>query len=353
MTNLKKTIAMLTALIMLVSLSACDRNNDDENGRSDRGERDPSIPTLDWEAADADAVRLDVNLRGNSSGNINNYGLAAVQGNWIYYVATNFQVFKTRADRVSAGVLVCGDYALWLNVIGEWVYYSSLYGGIHKIKTDSTEWTELTADNAGYVNVVGDWVYYSNGDDEGKIYKIKTDGTERTKLNDDESEYVGVVGNLIYYSNISDSGWEMYRIRTDGSDREVIIEGDTEYVTIVDNWIYYVNADDTENDDELGIFKINVNGSGKTRLTDDDGEYINVDDDGEWMYYSNIGDGGSIYRVRTDGTDKMKLNSDDSGRINLAGNWIYYSNFGDIDPETGSTVLYKMRPDGSERQIVS
>ena len=80
-----------------------------------------------------------INTSGNTSGNINNIGIAAQQGDWIYYSNYN-------------------------GVDGDKIY---------KIKTDGTGKIELTGDRAFYINVAGDWIYYTNNDDGGKIYKIK------------------------------------------------------------------------------------------------------------------------------------------------------------------------------------
>jgi hypothetical protein len=49
-----------------------------------------------------------------------------------------------------------------------------------------------------------------------------------------------------------------------------------------------------------------------------------------------------IYRVRTDGTGRAKLNDASSSLINIAGDWIYYESGG----------FYRMKTDGSENQQV-
>ncbi|MCL1866505.1 MAG: DUF5050 domain-containing protein, partial [Oscillospiraceae bacterium] len=66
------------------------------------------------------------NAVGNTSGNNANFGLAAVQG--------------------------------------DWVYYSCISGGIWKSRTDGTGKTRITDDSAFFINVVGDWIYYNGSD---------------------------------------------------------------------------------------------------------------------------------------------------------------------------------------------
>lgn len=94
----------------------------------------------------------DENSVGNTSGNINNYGWVAIQGDWIYY----------RND--------------------------ALNGNLYKVKTDGTKKTKLNDDDVVNINVVGDWIYYfdvksrSFAGDVYHIYRIKIDGTEKTKI---------------------------------------------------------------------------------------------------------------------------------------------------------------------------
>ena len=121
------------------------------------------------------------NITGNTTGNISNGGLAARQGEWIYY---------SNSDD------------------GEKIY---------KIKTDGSEREKINDDYSGFINVVGDWIYYSNQDDAGKIYKIKTDGSGREKINDDYSWFINVVGDWIYC--YTSHGHKTYKIKTDGSGR--------------------------------------------------------------------------------------------------------------------------------------
>ena len=105
---------------------------------------------------------------GNTIGNIRNYGYAAIEGNWIYYLAPN---------------------------------EDSSQVGIFKIKTDGTEKTELLMNEGDgqteivSINAVGDYVYFisissneGNTEDtiDNKIYRMKTDGSDLEVINDNE-----------------------------------------------------------------------------------------------------------------------------------------------------------------------
>ena len=67
---------------------------------------------------------------------------------------------------------------------------------------------------------------------------------------------------------------------------------------------------------------------------------------GDWIYYRNSSDGYKLYKVKTDGSGREKINDDSSWFINVVGDWIYYVNADD------GYKLYKVKTDGSGRQVV-
>ncbi|NLA05314.1 MAG: DUF5050 domain-containing protein, partial [Firmicutes bacterium] len=66
-------------------------------------------------------------IRGNSTGNISNFGLLASQGDWIYHLYQEDEgetvgLYKTHADG-SGRTRISEDTAMFLNVAGDWIYY--------------------------------------------------------------------------------------------------------------------------------------------------------------------------------------------------------------------------------------
>jgi len=279
------------------------------------------------------------NTCGNSSGNISNSGIAAQQGDWIFYSHDSDYndlgyIYKIRTDGTERTQLN-NEQSSNINVVGDWIYYSNNVDGgyIYKIRTDGTERTKLNSDTSYYINVVGDWIYYSNGSSGGGFCKIRTDGSERTQLNSDQSSFLNVVGDWIYYCNDVDGG-HLYKIRTDGTEKTKLNSDESSFLNVVGDWIYYCNGDYNGGH----IYKIRTDGTEKTKLNSDNSSYINVV--GDWIYYRRTG--GYIYKIRTDGTEKTQLNSDASYSINVVGDWIYYNNGASIGEH-----IYKMRTDGT------
>lgn len=69
--------------------------------------------------------------------------------------------------------------------------------------------------------------------------------------------------------------------------------------------------------------------------------------EGDWLYYRNSSDGGSIYKIKTDGTQNTKINDISSCNITVNGDWIYFKN-----PVRDDKFyeMYRIRKDGSDLQ---
>ena len=114
------------------------------------------------------------------------------------------------------------------------------------------------------------------------------------------------------------------------------------YVAQQGDWIYYY-------DRGYGLSKIKIDETNKTLITDDHIENINVI--GDWIYYINGSDQGTIYKIRTDGTEKTKIcNMDLVWDLIVVADWMYYSKY---DSNTFSYKLYKMKTDGTEQTMFS
>lgn len=101
------------------------------------------------------------------------------------------------------------------------------------------------------------------------------------------------------------------------------------------DWIYYMNGGDYNK-----LYKININGTGKTKLNNDASYNINVV--GDWIYFTNKSDGQKLYKIKTDGTGKAKLSNDEGNSINVVGNWIYY-----LSGTIGNYSINKIKIDGT------
>ncbi len=70
------------------------------------------------------------------------------------------------------------------------------------------------------------------------------------------------------------------------------------YAAAQGSWIYYSSKSEGK------MYKEKKDGSEKTAVTNDSASDINVI--GDWIYYKNNSDSGSIYKIKADGTGKTK-----------------------------------------------
>ncbi|MEQ8155760.1 MAG: DUF5050 domain-containing protein, partial [Clostridiaceae bacterium] len=114
------------------------------------------------------------------------------------------------------------------------------------------------------------------------------------------------------------------------------------------DWIYYVNYTNFSDSASLKLYKAKSDGTGKTKLNDEISRYINVI--GDWIYYFGFELGKNnevvsqgIYKIKTDGTEKSKMSDENCSSIIAAGEWLYYVRWTDFGE------LYKMKTDGTSK----
>lgn len=300
--------------------------------------------------------------RGNSTGNISNGGYVVSKAGVVYYydgtvnaiykdesdgtgpiqyvkdaggnlnLADNWIIYASEGDgkiyRVSLDGAekekICDDKCNFLNVIGEWIFYvnESDNNRIYKIKIDGSEKTRINDSESTRINVDGEWIYYcklSKEDSEeigdsfyypfGELYKLRVDGTEETKLSDVKASFLNVVGDWIYYSDVND-GISLYKMKTDGTEKSKIIDDNCYDVNVAGENIYY-------SDMSVSLHKTDINGKNKVTIGED-GRYMNINIAGDWLYLKLWnGDENSYYKIKTDGSAKLKLNKDETGEFRV------------------------------------
>jgi hypothetical protein len=303
------------------------------------------------------------NTYGNTVANVLNSGIAATQGDWIYYANSNNEgkgvqgIYKIKNDG-SGKMKIDSGYDQNINVVGDWIYYSST-GGICKIRTDGSNKTILCTANASisYVYVVNDEIYYScaggNSSVNG-IWKMDTDGGSKKQLVSCKPWAVNYVGDWIYYINESDStnnGWTIYKVQTDGSHNARISQNfEMQEPYIEDGWDYYAMYSKTLN--KLQISAIGDNDNSNAVVLDNSTGVVSlsINTDPNWVYYGSMTDnsgGGGLYRISNNGTQKQTLATRGAININIVGNWIYYQN------AAQNQYVYKMELNGSGNQAVN
>lgn len=115
-----------------------------------------------------------------------------------------------------------------------------------------------------------------------------------------------------------------------------------------DGFIYYSGANN-------GLYKMKSDGTEKVKLLDDSVADINVVDG--WIYYLNVRDynenpNSRIYKVKIDGTCKTEVYSQDNiSNLIVINDWVYYKAFSNYNP---GYSIYKIKVDGTDKmQIIN
>jgi hypothetical protein len=153
-------------------------------------------------------------------------------------------------------------------------------------------------------------------------------------------------GNNVRYSyfNVSDEEiskdheWNRKNYVTSTSEKFQYLQ--SMYYAVIDSpWIYFSNALDADK-----LYKMSLDGKVQAKLNDSVSYFGVVDE--QWIYYSNYSYGGYLYKIRKDGLGTTRLNNEWSTDIVLKDDWIIYKN-------AKENKVYKIRKDGSERQLVN
>jgi len=218
------------------------------------------------------------NTRGNTTGNINGGGWVAKQGDWLYYSDHKNAIYKQRMDGTGKIQIVWGVNAYSLNVVGNYLYYTSYEG--------------------------------KDVNDFFRIYSLR-----RCNLNGGEQytycycgEKMLVVDNQIYYSGsceprgvMYDSVRGPYSMSIDGSG---VRKMNASFGDIADGYNYYGTAS--------GLCKENLATGIKTTLCSINSPH-DITVKGSTVYFvgpnNTGGTGDSIYSISTSGGSARALAS--------------------------------------------
>jgi outer membrane protein assembly factor BamB len=268
--------------------------------------------------------------RGNTTGNIANMGRVAQDGDWIYYTASIQETIP-------------------------WIFGSEFLpiNQMRRVRRNGRNDERLYAEIeiASFMNVMDGWIYFATFDG---MYKMRTDGTQLELIIDTPEMFnsvrdINLVDGWLFFSrgvrSIHGIETYLYRMSTDGEIHERIENINASGINVVDGWIYYADVDEN-----FAIYRIRPDGTERMRLSDNEAPRIIIVEDG-WVYYANNSDNMAIYKMRIDGTEhqmvlEREIHYETDENFNISDGWIYYSN-------CVSNGIYRVRTDGTERQRIT
>lgn len=271
-------------------------------------------------------------INGNTVGNINNYGYAVENDEYIYYIEDNLSIIRTDKEFKDKDILISksqGTGINRLNIIDDWVFYMS-GKSLNRMRLDGTN--NKTIYSMSYlldINTIGEWLFFINFADNHSIYRIDVNGQNLQRFINVEATDIATYGDRLIYSYADNDKVYVASINFEGSNRktEFIADGEIRHLSKSNGYYYYINEN-----------SMLVRNEGKNyeliqEITNQNiSSYIMVDDK---IYYSaETSDKGhlgvGLYRMELDGSGKILISdtSNVSG-FSHVGNWLLYESSDD------------------------
>lgn len=231
-------------------------------------------------------------------------------------------------------------------------------GYIYRIDKKTKVAKKVSDDEVYEIAYNNGWIYYINYSDKNKIYKIKADGSGRTQIGSDPAVHMYIKNNKIYYIDRIESTHKVHQMDLDGSNnRSINYDNLTTTLYVNDNNLYYKAYNRGSGS---SFIKTDLNGNDKTTVTTSLSGF-NENSDGirftyyplekikdGWVYYVDSNSNNNLYKVKIDGTQKTKVSDDNisSSEFNISGNWIYYRNTNNSDK------IYRINIDGTQKTLI-
>ena len=209
--------------------------------------------------------------------------------------------------------------------------------------TPEGEITILKETQPYFINVRDDKVYYADGKDDFRLYTMDIDGSNDRPMTDISTYYVSLWGDHIYFSDPKND-YHLCRMPINGGDYEVISDNNCQYLNVDENYVYFTNFSQGGT-----IYRCGHDGSDPVMMNREQSMYLNLYEN--YIYYSAwdmTGKNENDKRLtrldlRTGATET--LNDCQSGDVNIYNNKVYYTDWDNntirrMDPDGGNDELY-------------
>ena len=195
-----------------------------------------------------------------------------------------------------------GNYSL--KVSSGWVYYINAENKLEAIKTNGKNRKQISDEEIAKFQVYGKYIYYSTRDSDFR--RMKIDGSHIENISSGIDNFQ-ISGSYAYY--ISKANHHLVKIDLNENREEEAIAKYVRTFNIVNDTIYYVTQ---VNNNEVAMYKVKTNGKKDEKIVDLQSVNVYINVIGDWIYYTDYTEDSiyyySIYKIRTNGKDKQKVN---------------------------------------------
>lgn len=143
-------------------------------------------------------------------------------------------------------------------------------------------------------------------------------------------------GSWVY---VTDGSGKTYKRGPDAGGAQLVLTDEAAYLNLEGSALYYSNLSDGGR-----LYRARTDGAERVALTEHAVGYVYVENG--VLYYTDADGGNALYSMRTDGSGKTRLCGDECLSINIEDGWVYYRNGSEHDS------IYRITTEGTERARV-
>lgn len=212
-----------------------------------------------------------------------------------------------------------------LNLYNDWLYYT--YGDpgpIWRMSVDGKIKIPLTIyTQANALVIYKDHMYYYpyytpfSAYFDAPLVRVDLNGGNRKVLGRKISDYC-IINDRIYYTDIDiETEPKLCSMKTDGTDVKLIRYAYATDLMPMGNKLIY---SDYYREDKLFIYDLDTNT--ETCICEDRCGRLNANEN--WIFYTNKSDNGNLYKIRPDGSDRQKILDVEVSYIHVIGDRLFY-----------------------------
>ncbi len=275
---------------------------------------------------------------GNLGGNLNNGGYF-VEHDGIVYFANSYDADTLYKMNVDESGIEKMSTTVVQNLLagGNYLYYFQLgssgatgLGGVrvphafNRCRLDGSRAKNLTRETVVTGQLVGSHLFLLiQGETGSYLTRLKIDESEETQVAAFVLNPAGAVGNQIYYNGTAEDH-NLYVMDAGSCVQNLVIAGNV-YNPVVDGeYIYYQNLAD-----DYSIYRVSIYGGDPQKVTPQGQrvEFFNVAYG--YLYYTVMGNNPQLWRCYSDGSEPIALATGVFNSINITPRFVYFRDYND------------------------
>jgi len=289
-----------------------------------------------------------------TNGNFINRSELLLNQDWIYYTDydQNGRVYRIRTDKTEKSIINRSPMLTYLFILDNRIHFFNYLDwsimdkdGANQSQFPKLQYNGLPLETVP-VNVIPyrDWIFFRGfpeilGDNEkSNLYKMNKDRSNITLIYHGGTDYLNVTPQALFFVELP--SYHILTCQLDGSNVKKLNQEASKNLISDGEWVYYLNEEDNDT-----LYRIRSDGTQRVQITNDAIKCYNILN--EWIYYSNHDDNDSLYRIKSDCTEKTKIIEGKTSHIYVYGDWIYYLN------EEDCFQFYKLSLDGTINEPIA